>query len=92
MVEHNVSMTDMQRKCRAGGSVRMLIRHSHPSHKDINLMNLREVTPESHSIMRMVGGGERISRCRADTWIEVLLMFLITEAGKSPAKIIGMSA
>ena len=92
MVEHNVSMIDMQRKSRAGGSVRMLIRHSHPSLKDINLMNLREVTPESNNIMRTVGGGERISRCRADTWIEVLLVFLVTEAGKSPAKIIGMSA
>ena len=92
MVEHNVSMTDMQRKCRAGGNVRMLISHSHHSLKDINLMNLREVTPESHSIMRKVGGDERISRCRVDTWIEVLLVFLVTEAGKSPAKIIGMSA
>ena len=77
MLDHNVIMTDMVRKCpRAGESVMMGIR---PSHLDISIMNLQEVTRESYNIMRRVGGGEMNSRCKVDTWTEVLQ---VTETGK----------
>ena len=79
MDDHNVSMTDMVRKCpRAGESVMTGIR---PSRLDISIMNLQEATRESYNIMRTVGGDERSSRCsRVDTWREQAL--LATETGK----------
>ena len=82
MDDHNVSLTDMVRKCpRAGESVTMGIR---PSRLDISIMNLQEATRESYNIMRSegtVGGDERSSRCsRADTWREQALLAM--ETGK----------
>lgn len=86
MDEHKESMTDMQRKCRAGANVTMVIS---PSNLDSNTTNLQEVTPESINIMRTVGGDERNSRCRVDIWRGVLQ---VTEAGKSRQRIIEKSA
>ena len=81
MDDHSVSLTDMVRKCpRAGESVTMGIR---PSHQDISIMNLQEAMRESYNIMRSegtVGGDERSSRCRADTWREEALQ--VMETGK----------
>ena len=82
-------MTDIMRKYKAGGNVRMVI---NPSHLDTNTTNLLlpiEITLESHNTMGTAGGDEMINRCKADTWRE---LFLITATGKSRPKIIGMSA